>query len=220
VKSIAQLIVCTLALCGSQLFAQTPNGIVKTTELSPVRLMPETPPVGLQKLFSNLGTKWPYYDGTIGWALGGPNASTPEFVAMAFVSPVDADVTQVRIPLMYVAGTNQINISLYSGPSGPRGTPKTLIAGPVTVTNLPAYGTCCLLTVVKFSPTPIVAGAQYWVVADTPSSGPGSDFDGSWDWVPPVPPPGDSFSSPAGSPWFAGRSRIEAAAGEVFGTIP
>jgi hypothetical protein len=208
------------ALWGSLLFAQTPTPIVKKTELSPVRLMPEAPPAGLQKLFSNLGTKWPYYNGIEGWALEGPNAEIPESVAMPFSSAVDAHVTQVRIPIMYVAGTNQVNISLYSGPSGAKGTPKALIAGPVTVTNLPAYGTCCMLTVVKFSPTPIVAGAQYWVVADTPNSGSGSDFDGAWDWVPPEPPPADSFSNPPGTPWFPGRKDIAAAAGEVFGTVP
>lgn len=217
-KLTAQLI-CMFALCGSLTFAQTPTPTVKRTTLSPVRLMPEAPPTGLQKLYSNLGTKWPYYNGIIGWALEGPNAQTPESVAMAFTSAVDAHVTQVRVPIMYLSGANQVNISLYSGPSGAKATPKTLIAGPVTVANLPPYGTCCMLTVVNFSPTPIVAGKQYWIVADTPSSGIGSDFDGAWDWVPPDPPPNDSFSQP-GTAWFAGRKDIAAAAGEVFGTVP
>ncbi|HET9306273.1 MAG TPA: hypothetical protein VFO46_09620, partial [Candidatus Sulfotelmatobacter sp.] len=206
-------------LCGSALFAQTPTPIIKKMELSPVRLMPQAPPAGLQKLFSNLGTKWPYYKGREGWTLAGPDAAITEFVAMPFISPVDAHITQVRIPVKYETGTNQVNISIYSGPSGANGTPKTLIAGPVTVTNLPAYGTCCALTIVKFSPTPIVAGARYWVVADTPSAGTGSDFNGAWDWVPPEPPPGDAFSAPD-SLWVTGPSELDAAAGEVFGTVP
>jgi hypothetical protein len=65
----------------------------------------------------------------------------------------------------------------------PNGVPGTLLAGPVTVTNLHISGTCCSISIANFSPVAVNGGSQYWVVADTPLSGTGSDFIGVWNLV-------------------------------------
>lgn len=89
----------------------------------------------------------------------------------------------MRAAAEYSCGANQVNLSLYSDHSG---APGTLLAGPVTATNLPIYFSCCKLAVANFSTgVSVTAGTQYWVVADTPSSGTGSDFNGVWEWVGP-----------------------------------
>ncbi len=93
----------------------------------------------------------------------------------------------------------------------------TLLAGPVTVTNLAGTGTCCTLAVANFSPVAVTGGTRYWVVADTPLTGTGSDFLGEWEWVAkPVFP--QAFNDGFG--WFASNSGPTEAAGEVLGSIP
>ena len=112
------------------------------------------------------------------------------------------------------SGANQVNLSLYTDVNG---APGNLLAGPVTVTNLALWGTCCNLTVAIFPPVALTAGNQYWVVADTPLTGTGSDFYGTWDFVAP-----NLFllAGDHGSGWSAFDGPNNNSAGEVLGTIP
>jgi len=105
-----------------------------------------------------------------------------------------------------------VNLSIYNDASG---APGTLLAGPVTVTNLPSFGTCCTLAIAYFSPVAVTGGTQYWVVADAPASGTGSNFAGIWDYAARVFPV--AFDEGAG--WVA-SSADALPAGEVLGTIP
>lgn len=65
------------------------------------------------------------------------------------------------------------------------------------------------------APVAVTSGTQYWVVADTPSTGTGSDFYGDWAFVPPK----SLLGWNTGGGWllFPGD---EEPAGAVYGTIP
>jgi len=93
-----------------------------------------------------------------------------------------------------------------------------LLAGPVTVKNLPTWYTCCKLATANIPSTAVTAGTQYWVVADTPATGTGSDLNGAWAFVPPSKSREatnyDSFG------WYPSLAPIQEPAGAVYGSIP
>jgi hypothetical protein len=211
------LFLCLLTLCNLALSAQTVRSsrIVHTTEKSAIHVPPQETPAGLKKIYSNLGKSKTYlYVDTGGWAEAGPNSSAgfTQFVGMPFTPKSSSHVSQVGVAVEYISGANQVNLSIY-GDAG--GIPGTLLAGPVTVTNLPSFGTCCALAAADFPSVPVTGAAQYWIVADTPLTGTGSDFNGAWDMVVTVVPQG--FDN--GSGWY-GANGLQEAAGEVLGTIP
>src|SRR5208282_4427201 len=146
-----------------------------------IHVPPQESPAVLKKIYSNLGTsKTDLYNDSQGWDIAGPNfqAGFPNSVALPFTPKSNSHVSQVQVAIEYSGlGDNQVNLSIY-GDSG--GVPGTLLAGPVTVTHLPEAGTCCLLAVANFSPVAVTGGTRYWVVADTPRTGTGSDFYGVW----------------------------------------
>jgi len=172
-------------------------------------------PTALTKIFGNLGPSTnAYYNG--GWQLAGPNsAAGAAFWSMAFVPVADSHVFQLRAAIQYVSGANQVNLSLYSDAGG---APGVLLAGPVTVKNVPTWYTCCTLAVANLHQVAVIAGTQYWVVADTPSSGTGSDFNGTWAWVPPTK---NFVADDVGNgAWNSFPGVIEELAGAVYGTTP
>jgi len=201
------------------LFAQTVAGpqVVHTTEKSAIHVPPQVNAVALKKIYSNLGTKTDLYNDTNGWLLAGPNSlgsALLEFVAMPFTPKSNSTVEQVQVAVHYLgSGANQVNLSIYADSGG---APGTLLAGPVTVTNLPESGTCCALAVASFTPVAVTAGTQYWVTGDTPLSGTGSDFTGTWSWV-----TKDLGEWGDGSPYGWSVLPVDGLpAGEVLGTIP
>lgn len=181
------LFLCLLVFCSLNFWGQTGKapGVVHTPEQSAIHLPPQEAQAGSKIIYSNLGTASDLYTGNWSWRLAGPNNSffpgSHQFVGMPFTPQSDAHVLEVRVAAQYFGtGANQVNLNLYSDASG---TPGTLLAGPVTVTDLPEGGTCCALAVADFSPVAVSAGIQYWVVADTPLSGTGSDLSGGWAFV-------------------------------------
>jgi hypothetical protein len=93
-----------------------------------------------------------------------------------------------------------------------------LLAGPVTVTSLATFPSCCALAVANLTtPVAITANTVYWVVASSPTTGTGSDFEGVWNWVAPEPLP---VAYNLGSGWLSTPAIIEQSAGAVYGTIP
>jgi len=212
------LFVCLLAVCIQPLYAQSSKGprTLHTTEKSAIHVPRQEPPARLKKIYSNLGPKTSLYNDTEGPVISGPNsgAGFTEYVAIPFSPKDNATIEQVQVAVQYLGGANQINISIYGDASG---APGTLLAGPVTVTNLPAFGTCCTLGVASFSPLAVTAGTQYWVTADTPASGTGSDFYGVWDWLgKPLYPQARN----KGSGWTSLEGSPSESAAEVLGTIP
>jgi len=192
-------IVFGIAICSATLFAQQPKNIQWNAEIRPFEGTADVVPDKLTKIYSNLGTATDAYSNS-GWTLSGPGSALglTQYVGMPFVSSVDAHVHQVRAALQYLgSGANQANLSLYSDAGG---VPGTLLAGPVTVTDLPLFYTCCKLAVASFpTSVAITAGTLYWVVADTPATGTGSDLAGVWAWVPPAKNP---VGINGGSGWF------------------
>lgn len=166
-------------------------------------------------IYNNLGAKSDAYSTINGWGVRGPNGGGPHFFAMAFTPKANSHVSQVQAAVQYGGkGANQVNLSIY-GDSG--GSPGTLLAGPVTVTNLSKVGTCCSLAVANFTPLAITGGSRYWIVADTFLTGTGSDFVGLWEWVPkPVYPQ----AANNGAGWMGYNSTNGEAAVKVLGTSP
>lgn len=140
---------------------------------------------GLTTIYTNLGSKKVAYLGTDGWSITGFNSfggSSDAFeIGLPFTPKANSHLSQVRAALQYDgSGANQVNFSIYSDADG---TPGTLLAGPVTVTNLPNFPSCCTLAVANFTPLALTGATQYWVIANTPASGQGSDFVGvNWNY--------------------------------------
>jgi hypothetical protein len=139
-------LICLLALCNLNLFAQAGAAprIVYPQEKSAVHVPPQEAPAGLKKIDSNLGSKTELYNYTSAYGLWGPNFENygfPQFVAMPFTPQSDSHVAQVGVAVLYGGqGADQVNLSIYNDSSG---APGTLLAGPVTVPNLPT--SCCNL---------------------------------------------------------------------------
>lgn len=214
------LFVYLLVACTFTLSAQTASAprVLHIKEKSAIHVPPQEAPEGLKKIYSNLGeSQTDLYDDADSWAVFGPNNSqnhVPFFIALPFTPKSNSHISQVRAAVQYAFGANQVNLSIYGDSSG---VPGGLLAGPVTVRNLPEFGTCCLLAVANFSPVEVAGGMQYWVVADTPLSGTGSDLQGFWNAV--VKPVIPIASNVGGSGW-ADVNADGLPAGEVLGTIP
>jgi hypothetical protein len=212
-------IVCLLTFCNPALFAQIKSHprILHAPRNSDVHVPPQDLPSGLKPIFTNLNKSLTdTYNQFDGWTISGPNSSAgTSFIALPFVPKSNSHAVQVRVPVHYVgSGANQVNLSLYADVNG---TPGTLLTGPVTVTSLALWGTCCTLTVASFPPVALTAGTQYWIVADTPLTGTGSDFYGTWDFVAP-----NLFlmAGDRGAGWSPFDGLNNNSAGEVLGTIP
>jgi hypothetical protein len=213
------LLVCLLSLCSSVLFAQTKSRprILHAQKNSAAPVAPQEVPAGLQPIFTNLNKSLTdTYNEYDGWTISGPNSSGgASSIALPFIPKSNSHAVQIRVPVHYVgSGANQVDLSLYADVDGLPGTP---LAGPVTVTNLALWGTCCTLTVATFPPVALTAGTRYWVVANTPLTGAGSDFFGTWDFVAP-----NLFlmAGDVGAGWSAFDGLNNNSAGEVLGTIP
>jgi hypothetical protein len=124
--------VCLLALYNMTLFAQSPK-ILHTKEKSAIHVSPQAVSESLTTIYSNLKSKTDLYNDTHGWAI-----SLEESVAVPFTPKSDSHVSEVRLPLKYLAGANQVNVSIYGG-SGD--VPDKLLAGPVPAAPLlsPAF---------------------------------------------------------------------------------
>ena len=173
------------------------------------------PPATLTVIFSNLGkSNTEAYDEP-GYGVNGPKApgtSFTTFLAIPFKPRQNAHVEQVQAAVQYVSGTNEITLSLYSDNSGK---PGALLAGPVTVNNLPVYFHCCALAVANFpASVAVTAGAQYWIAAETPAA---SDFAGIWSFVPSKL---QVSSWTRGDGWQSTKATIEEPAGAAYGTVP
>lgn len=172
-------------------------------------------PSTLTRIYNNLGTKTDlYYDGS-GWAINGPNGPYQiAFFALPFTPKSDSHVLEVGAALQYISGANQVDLSIYADSAG---VPGAMLAGPVTVVNLPSAGTCCSLAVGRFPSVAVSSGTQYWVVADTPLTGTGSDFEGVWDFVA---KPTYPLAADTGYGWYGWTDLTSVPAGEVIGTVP
>lgn len=210
------MFVFMIVFCGASLRAEEPRINRWRGTSSPAAVPAQEAPAALQKIFSNLGTSTDAYNDTIGWPANGPlSGFGQDFVGLPFTPTANAHVYVVRAAIQYQSsGANQVNLNLYSDVNG---APGTVLAGPVTVKNLPTFGTCCTLAEATFTAgAAVTAGTQYWVVANTPTTGTGSDFEGVWDFI--ATTYLNSFDT--GSGWNSFKEDAYEPAGAVYGTIP
>lgn len=207
-----------LLVCNLSLLAQTSQPLVVDSKEKSAIQEPQEVPEGLEKIYSNLGSSKTDLYGASSWSVFGPTSGVAyghnAFVGMPFTPKSNSHVSQVEVAVQYVTGDNQVNLSIYQDSGG---VPGTLLAGPVTVTNLSDSGTCCALAIADFTSQAVTAGTRYWVVADTPLTGTGSDFEGNWYSIAkPVIPMAYNFQEQG---WKAANADSPPA-GEVLGTIP
>jgi|HubBroStandDraft_5_1064220.scaffolds.fasta_scaffold118342_2 hypothetical protein len=219
-KKIFSASLCFLVLCGVNLLAQessrTPK-VVRTVEKSQIHTPAEAEPA-LVTIYSNLGPATSAYNATFGFLVAGSASGLgQEFIAMSFTPQSDSKVTVIRAALLFLdqgnGAPNQIDVSLYADAGG---VPGTIIAGPHTIKNLGEAGTCCALATWRLDKeVPLLAGAQYWVVADAPTTGTGSNSAAVWDAVFPSVP--EAFNEGSGWSQSNGDERFGLA---VLGTAP
>jgi hypothetical protein len=183
-----------------------------------VHVAPEEAPQDLATIYSSLGTDpknlYNYIDT---WLVSGPNCvvGISDFIALPFTPKSNSHISEVRAAILYYGvGADQVNLSIYSDS---KGHPGKLLAGPVTVTNLPKSFTCCQLAVADFASVPVTGGKQYWVVANTPKTGRGSDFFGEWAGA--VSPVLMLAGNAEQTGWVAFNGN-GLPAGDVLGTVP
>ena len=188
------------------------------TEAGAIHVPAQEAPAGLKSIYSSLGTDPTYlYNYIDTWLVSGPNSliGFSDFIAMRFTPQSDSHVSEVRVAVLYAGvGANRVNLSIHADSSGH---PGKLLAGPVTVTKLPKTLTCCGLAVGDFSSVPVKGGTRYWVVADTPKTGIGSDFIGEWAGA--VSPELPLAGNAGGTGWMALNGN-GLPAGDVLGSIP
>jgi len=214
------LLAALLIMCGVNLFSQRTEypQMLHHQETFSVHVPAEESPQTLKTIYSSLGTDpnnlYNYLDT---WLVSGPNSliGIADFIAMRFTPASSSHVSEVRVAVLYEGlGANQVNLSIHADNSGH---PGKIIAGPVTVTRLPKGLTCCGLAIADFPSLAVKGGVQYWVVADTPKTGRGSDFVGEWAGsVSPV----LLLSGNAAQTGWVNVNGNGLPAGQVLGTIP
>lgn len=214
------LLVYLVILCSLTLFGQTVEQprMLHHQETYSIHVPPQEAPAGLTTIYSSLGQSQDYlYNYITTWLISGPNSiiGLADFIAMPFTPQSNSHVSQVQVAVLYDgSGADQVNLSIYKDS---KGHPGKLLAGPVTVTNLPEGLGCCQLAVANFASVPVNGGTQYWVVADTPRTGLGSDFLGEWACA--VTPVFTLAANAAETGWVAFNGN-GLPAGEVLGTVP
>ncbi len=214
------LLLAGLMIFASTLFGQTvrqPQMLHHQGTLT-MQVPAQEPLAGSTVIYSSLGTDpnnlYNYIDT---WLVSGPNSMVgiADFISLPFTPKSNSHITQVRVAVLYEGlGADQVNLSIHANSNGH---PGKLLAGPVTVTKLPKSLTCCALAVANFSSLAVNGGTKYWVVADTPKSGQGSDFLGEWAGA--VSPILMLAANVAGTGWVAFNGN-GLPAGEVLGTVP
>lgn len=199
-----------LTLCAASLHAQKSTAAPWThfTEAN------AQSPDALVKIFSNLGPSTMAYIAN-GYYVAGPLSAlgSSQFIALPFKPAMASHAMQLRAAVAWNSlGANQVNLSLYNDASG---VPGTKIAGPVTVKSLPTFGTCCKVAAGTITSTALTAATQYWIVADTPATGTGSDSEDVWNAVNQL----NIAGNVAAGGWFAFAANL-IPAGAVYGSIP
>jgi len=174
-------------------------------------------PVGLKKIFSDLGSKTASYDNSNGWLILGPNSAfgQEQWVGYPFTPAKASTATQIKAALGYFeSGTNGVNVSIYKDASGVPG--KAIVNK--SISNLPNYtDPCCdALKTLKIKATKLARHKQYWVVVGTNKNQ--LDAEGVWFFATGDPTANQAYSFDGGTTWST--ESVQESAFGVFGTIP
>ena len=178
---------CVVVFASTALCAQNKDGVLTINGGTRVLfLKPPTRiansddnlPAGLKVIYSNLGHGDQAYSSFAGVGIVGKDAGQPlpQWVGIAFTPKTDSVVQVVRVGAGYVSGTNQVAILLDEDDHNTPGHKLHAWA----VSNLPEFGTCCVLqTKGDADGIAVKGGTQYWVVLRTLPQG--SDTYGVWN---------------------------------------
>jgi hypothetical protein len=117
-------------------------------------------------IYSNLGTGNSVYNGNAGNGIVGPDAGQlfMEWIGNRFRPTADHTVTEISVGVTHVQGPNEVTLSLNEDRDNTPG--KALQTWQLS--NLPEFGSCCVLQTVKLTPgIPVQQGKLYWVVLRT-----------------------------------------------------
>ncbi len=134
----------------------------------------------LKTIYSNLGTGTNGYYCCEGWTISGSTGDVggEYWIAMPFTPKKNSHVKQLDLGIGYVAGTNELVVTLLSDTGGLPG--KTLHKWHYK--NMPTFGDCCTLDTIKYSKgIAVKKGKQYWISATTDSTDP--DLWGAWNFT-------------------------------------
>jgi hypothetical protein len=167
-KAVKRILLCQAALMllsvSAMTVAQDNQGVENWTFTTSGAVPGAT---NLYTIYSNLGPTGQKYDPNQGDTIEGPKQGRYGQIwpAMPFTPKDDAEVTMIKIALANsVGGSNGNAVSLNEDSNGLPG--KALHTW--IFTNLPAFGTCCVLQVAKSAEgLNLTKGTQYWVVAFT-----------------------------------------------------
>jgi len=146
--------------------------------------------------------------GSSGNFVAGPNNTVlgiSQFMAVPCTPQTNRTLTTVKGAWQwYGYGANKIQICLYAD-SGSN-SPGTQIGNCVTLTNLPTFLTSNTLVTANFTSQKLAltAGTQYWIIAQTPSRGTGSDSVDVW-----VGESGWMASDVAGEGWSSSQPNLQ-----------
>lgn len=137
------------------------------------------PPAGLVTIYSNLSFGDHVYNANAGAGIVGPDEGMPrpQWAASAFTPTADHLVQAIQVGVGYVQGTDEVIVSLQENAKG--GFPGMPLVW-WKFSNLPKFGSCCVLQTGKFRKgIPIKANTQYWVAVRTTPQG--TDTFAAWN---------------------------------------
>jgi hypothetical protein len=178
--SMASLAAAPMGPIGPNAVIFTRDGLAIATRPSVVHT-PQVPVLepGLTKIFNNLSR---YPDGAY-WCctsliISGPNSQigSLSWIAAPFTANADITVSRIVLGLGHVTGKNAVVVTLNSDSGG---LPGTELAS-TTVSNLPAFPSCCVVAQAKGQGVTLSTGQQYWVVVKTNSGD--SDTLAGWNF--------------------------------------
>jgi hypothetical protein len=127
----------------------------------------------LVTIFDNIGSKYP--KGSY-WCCSANAVEAPEgnpgspmrWLAAAFTPSVDHTVTRIEVAAAYLKGTNNLTLSLAEDAGGVPGQ----VLKSWKIQNMPAFGSCCVVTVKRDKQgVGVIGGRQYWVTLTSQHSG-------------------------------------------------
>jgi hypothetical protein len=179
-RTLACIAILTIA-CGTMMAADRLPDRAITVGAGVIHPMPVEKKPWFKTLYTNLGSSTDAYYSTNGWLVAGSASALghEQWIAMPVTLSGNHTLNEIEIALTYDnSGTNAAEVVFAADSSGLPG--KTIKSWDVK--NLPTFGTCCTLVVVKDKKgIKLKANTQYWVIGQTDSKS--ADAYDSWDYT-------------------------------------
>jgi len=135
-------------------------------------------PLSAQIIFNNISrTESLRYNCCTGYTISGPNSPIGQTFAdgMPFTPTANNTIQRLLVAVACVTGPSAVTLSVNEDAGG---LPGDVIQS-FELSNLPQFGSCCLLEATNVN-IPVAAGTQYWVVVATGAGT--SDTWNAWNW--------------------------------------